>query len=128
MMDAITVSNAARAGAPQDVAAFGGQVAAAWSQGAVGWDRLAAVWGVGIEPTLPPTPSITGTEPTPVCWWAAAPWYGRIAQAEFAAIVAAYVTRFGAYTPDLPLREPSILRNWRHALFGDSAKGSPVAA
>ena len=46
------------------------------------------------------------------CWWHEAPWFGRIADDEFRAIVAAYVAKYGVYTPDLPEREPALLQAW----------------
>jgi hypothetical protein len=49
----------------------------------------------------------------PWCWWDGEPWHGEIPEAEFRAIVAAYVARYGAYMPDLPEREPSLLEAWR---------------
>jgi hypothetical protein len=102
------VATRARPGAPADGAAFAAQVAAAWRAGAAGWDRLAAAWGVstGCAAERPAAAPVR-------CWWDAAPWYGRIADEEFRAIVAAYVARYGAYTPDLPLREPALLEAWR---------------
>ena len=46
------------------------------------------------------------------CWWHEAPWFGRIADDEFRAVVAAYVAKYGVYTPDLPEREPALLQAW----------------
>ena len=88
----------------QDAAAWTTQVTAAWAEGALGWERLAAAWGTA--------PGEAPARPGVRCWWDGAPWHGRIAAEEFRAIVAAYVERYGAYTPDLPEREPELLHAW----------------
>jgi hypothetical protein len=111
----------ARAGPPLD-AAWAAQVEAAWAAGAAGWDRLGSDWGV---PPDAPTP----TEATPTrCWWDAPPWRGQIPDADFRDIVAAYVARHGSYTPDLPEREPGVLREWLRAHGYASLAAAAVAA
>jgi hypothetical protein len=85
-----------------DAAAFAAAIEAAWAAGEPGWEQLRRAWGV--------TP---GAAPTAVaCWWEAPPWEGRIADDVFRAIVALYVAAYGTYTPDLPSREPGLLRAW----------------
>jgi hypothetical protein len=106
-------AGAARA-VPEASDAFVAQVAAAWAEGAQGWERLAAAWGAAASSDEPPAAAR--------CWWDGAPWYGEIADAEFRAIVAAYVARYGAYTPDLPEREPGLLEAWR------AGQAAPAAA
>jgi hypothetical protein len=59
------------------------------------------------------------------CWWDGPPWHGQIADEEFRAIVTAYVAHYGAYTPDLPEREPALLRAW---VDGTPAPAPQVAA
>ena len=100
---------------------FAAAVERAWAEGATGWEHLAAAWGT---PEAPVPPS------APRCWWDAAPWHGRIEPEEFRAIVAAYVARYGEYTPDVPLREPSLLRAWckdrgEHAPATESERRDP---
>jgi hypothetical protein len=46
------------------------------------------------------------------CWWEGPPWHGDITQGEFHGVIAAYIARHGMYTPDLPSREPAVLRTW----------------
>jgi hypothetical protein len=110
------------------------EVESAWLVGGEGWDCLAADWAVDASAlTVPdaagdlavPPSDVTGRLPpavwvpgaaTPVrCWWDGPPWNGQIADAEFRAIVAAYVAQHGSYTPDLPAREPGVLREWLRA-------------
>jgi hypothetical protein len=100
------MATATEAGVATDVFLAG--VTAAWAAGPAGWDRLAAEWGATPEPSAPLVSAR--------CWWDEPPWCGQIASDEFRAIVSAYVARYGAYTPDLPLREPEILETWRRAL------------
>src|SRR5262245_11267513 len=97
---------------PRDGAEFAAAVERAWAAGAAGWEQLAAAWGA---PDAPAPPSAAR------CWWDAAPWHGRIEPEQFRAIVAAYVAQYGAYTPDLPLREPALLRTWCEARGQDAA-------
>lgn len=135
----------AQVGVPEDDAAFAAEVAAAWSEGAAGWERLADAWDV-----TPPSASVGdaaasgdgdaaslggGNEPLPAaggapepCWWDGPPWYGQIAEEEFRAIVAAYVARYGVYTPDLPEREPELLRGWGREPEPGAAEPPQVAA
>src|SRR5262249_30765893 len=54
-------------------------------------------------------------ERSAVLWWDGPPWHGRIDQAEFVAIIAAYLAAHGHYTPLLPSEEPDVLRAWRAA-------------
>ncbi len=120
--------------AAQDDAAESGQsadaaaIAAAWAEGEAGWARLARDWGLGADaagdqagPT-DPSPAEAGR------WWAGPPWNGRIAADEFRAIVAAYVARYGAYTPDLPCREPGLLRAWLRERQDPETRPPRVAA
>ena len=136
---------------PPDDAEVAEQVAAAWADGAAGWERLAEAWGVsaraasggatgtaaGGEASKPAVaggdaghmaardaavPAVAGGAPE-ACWWDGPPWYGQIAEEEFRAIVAAYVARYGVYTPDLPEREPELLRGWRRER--ESGAGEP---
>jgi hypothetical protein len=110
---------------PTDAAAWAAQVEAAWAEGTGGWDTLAATWGV---PAASPAAD-AGAGAVPVrCWWDAPPWCGRIADAEFRAIVAAYVAHHGSYTPDLPEREPGVLRDWLRAHGYGSAAAPRTAA
>ena len=90
--------------APRDAAAFAAAVATAWVQGEAGWAQLGEAWGGAPEPGRPSASAR--------CWWDGPPWHGRIAPDEFRAIVDAYAARYGAYTPDLPEREPDLLRAW----------------
>src|SRR5207244_66892 len=89
--------------AARDGAEFAAAVERVWADGASGWEQLAAAWGTPDDPAPPAAAR---------CWWDAAPWHGRIESEEFRAIVAAYVARYGAYSPDLPLRESALLRTW----------------
>ena len=104
---------------PRDAAEFAAAIQAAWAEGEASWARLAREWG--LAPEAPEGAAGQGTAPAPEaaapptgprCWWQEPPWNGRIAVEEFRAIVAAYVARYGAYTPDLPSREPDLLRAW----------------
>jgi hypothetical protein len=93
-------SSAARDGAAADGAAVASAADGAALPGAdaaPGADGVAAAAAGGTEAA---------------CWWDGPPWHGRIAEEEFRAIVAAYVARYGVYTPDLPEREPELLRGW----------------
>jgi len=102
-----------------DLAAFAAAIEAAWAEGEAGWARLARAWGL-----MPEAPSgeadqqlalpLDAVAPPagPSLWWEGPAWHGCIADDEFRAIVAAYVARYGAYTPDLPSREPGLLRAW----------------
>jgi hypothetical protein len=141
-MDAAAAA-AERRGAPEaqsDLAALAAQVEAAWAAGTAGWDALAAVWGAtpgapDARATLPPATvaACAPAAPTPDaaalagCWWDAPPWCGQIPDAEFRAIVAVYVAHHGRYTPDLPAREPGVLREWLRAR-GDAGAATPQAA
>ena len=111
----------APAGAAGDAAAWAAQVEAAWAEGAAGWDRLAAEWGTAGGAPESPDAASAG------CWWDAPPWCGHIPDADFRAIVAAYVARHGSYTPDLPEREPGVLRQWLSA-HGYASPAAPPAA
>jgi hypothetical protein len=51
-------------------------------------------------------------ERRPALWWEREPWHGQISPDEHRAIVAAYIAAHSRYTPDLPLREPAVLRAW----------------
>jgi hypothetical protein len=55
----------------------------------------------------------TDVAPAGRCWWADAPWHGRISDLEFRFIIAAYIDYYGVYTPDSPIREPAMLDMWR---------------
>jgi len=107
-----------------DMGAWAAEVEAAWAEGAEGCDRLAAAWDVA--PSVAAEPAAATPAPAR-CWWEAPPWCGEIADEEFCAIVAAYVARFGAYTPDLPERELDVLREWLRAHPG-AARAPRVAA
>jgi hypothetical protein len=109
--------------APPDPAAWAAQVEAAWAEGSAGWHRLAAERGV---PAEAPATALAEAAPTR-CWWDGPPWCGRIPDAEFRAIVAAYVACHGSYTPDLPEREPGVLREWLRA-HGYATPAAPQAA
>jgi hypothetical protein len=85
-------------------ARFAAQVAAAWAEGESGWERL-----IGARQAPPADAPIT---PASGAWWDGPPWHGKIAEADFRAIVAAYVARYGVYTPELPLQKPRLLRTW----------------
>lgn len=107
----------ASAAPTEDATAWAAEVEAAWGAGAAGWDCLAAVWDVA------PAAGAEPAEAAPArCWWDAPPWRGEIADEEFRAIVAAYVARYGAYTPDLPEREPALLREYLRR----SGRAAPV--
>jgi hypothetical protein len=102
-----------------DLATFAAAIEAAWAEGEAGWARLARACGLaskapsgpaGQQLALPLDAVAPPAGPSP--WWEDPPWHGRIADDEFRAIVAAYVARYGAYTPDLPSREPGLLRAW----------------
>ncbi|HEY7064844.1 MAG TPA: hypothetical protein VII06_25445 [Chloroflexota bacterium] len=109
--------------APIDQAsAWAAQVEAAWNEGAAGLDGLAATWDVA-----PAAAAEHAEAEAARCWWDAPPWCGEIDDEEFRAIVAAYVARYGVYTPDLPEREPDVLREWLRA-HGRSAQAPRVAA
>ena len=62
-----------------------------------------------LQPPCVTGPRETGREPL---WWAGPPWNGEIAEGEFQAVVAAYITRYGAYSPALPRRAPELLAAW----------------
>ncbi|HEY7063597.1 MAG TPA: hypothetical protein VII06_19110 [Chloroflexota bacterium] len=53
----------------------------------------------------------TAPEEEPL-WWEGPPWNGNISDGEFHAVIAAYIARYGVYTPDLPRREPELLERW----------------
>ena len=55
-------------------------------------------------------------------WWEGPPWNGEITQGEFQAVIAAYITRYGAYSPELPRREPDVLVAW----IADRASRCPL--
>jgi len=113
-----------------DAATFAAAVEAAWVEGEAGWERLARDWAAVPDGSAAPASAAdgagarTGAEsaaPGEVplappaaapCWWEAPPWEGHIADEVFRAIVALYVAHFGTYTPDLPSREPGLLRAW----------------
>ena len=143
-------------GVPEDDATVAEQVVAAWAEGAAGWERLAEVWGVSAPAARggaagaatggdassaagaagdagsaaaedAAAPAIAGGAPA-ACWWDGPPWYGQIAEEEFRAIVAAYVARYGVYTPDLPEREPELLRGWRREREPGAGEPPQVAA
>ena len=109
-----------RSGTPRDAAAFATEVAAAWAEGERGWERLAEAWAAPIDAAPP--------RPVARCWWDEPPWHGQIPDEEFRAIVAAYVARYGAYTPDLPEREPELLRAWTRREDKDGARHPRAAA
>jgi hypothetical protein len=142
-------------GVPPDDATVAEQIAAAWAEGAAGWERLAKVWGVSAPAASgseagairegagraagaardvgsaatgdAAMPTVAGGAPA-ACWWDGPPWYGQIAEEEFRAIVAAYVARYGVYTPDLPEREPELLRGWRREREPGAGEPPQVAA
>ena len=91
------------------VAAYAAGVASAWAAGTAGWDALAAAWGVSDSEAWQSPPAAAR------CWWDSPPWHGQIADDEFRTIVALYAERYGSYTPDLPEREPGLLRAWLSA-------------
>ena len=111
-----------------DADTFAAAVEAAWAEGEAGWERLAHRWATIPDGSTPPAsvadgaggvaggePAAAGGAPRPAaapCWWEAPPWEGQIADDVFRAIVALYVAHFGTYTPDLPSREPGLLRAW----------------
>lgn len=109
---------------PTDAAAWAAQAEAVWAAGSAGWDALAAEWGVPVTASAPDPRAAAAPAQ---CWWDAPPWCGQIADAEFRAIVAAYVAHHGSYTPDLPAREPSVLREWLRAK-GYASAAAPRAA
>jgi hypothetical protein len=111
-------------GPATDAVTWAAQVEAAWAEGATGWDRLGAAWGV-LADSAAPEPDQTAPEP---CWWDAPPWCGDIPDADFRAIVAAYVARHGSYSPALPEREPGVLRDWLRAHGYASLAAPPAAA
>ena len=43
------------------------------------------------------------------CWFDQPPWHGRIGDDEFRAIIAAYITKYGHYSPAMPARHPDLL-------------------
>jgi hypothetical protein len=111
-----------------DAATFAAAIEAAWAEGDAGWERLARDWATvpdgSATPAVDGASAVAGGEPAAPgdappappaaapCWWEAPPWEGRIADEVFRAIVALYVVHFGTYTPDLPSREPGLLRAW----------------
>jgi hypothetical protein len=111
-----------------DAATFAAAVEAAWAEGEAGWERLARGWTTMPAGSGSPAAAADGAgavaggelaaagdAPRPAgapCWWEAPPWEGHIADEVFRAIVALYVAHFGTYTPDLPSREPGLLRAW----------------
>ena len=119
-----------------DATAFAAAVEAAWVEGEAGWERLARDWATVPESSAAPAsaadgmgaiagagamaggaPAAPGDAPpaqpaAAPCWWEGPPWEGRIADEVFRAVVALYVAHFGTYTPDLPSREPGLLRAW----------------
>lgn len=111
--------DAPRAGAaePRAAAEFAAAVAAAWAAGAAGWDRLAEAWGAPAA-AMPLAAADAG------CWWAGPPWYGKIDDDAFRAVVGAYVAHFGYYTPTLPLREPALLRQQQATASGGTVEAS----
>jgi hypothetical protein len=114
-----------------DAAAWAAGVEAAWAAGTRGWDRLGQEWGVPAAEAVPLPADAASVPAVPVpvrCWWDAPPWRGHIPDADFRAIVAAYVARHGSYTPDLPEREPGVLREWLRAHGYASAAAPPAAA
>jgi hypothetical protein len=122
-----------------DAATFAAAVEAAWVEGEAGWERLARGWATvpegspapvltadGAGATAGGAPAASGDAPparpaAAPCWWEAPPWEGRIADEVFRAVVALYVAHFGTYTPDLPSREPGLLRAW----LREQADGAP---
>ena len=107
-----------------DEAAWAAGVEAAWAEGPSGWDRLSQEWGVPADEAA----SVPANAMPARCWWDAPPWCGHIPDADFRAIVAAYVARHGSYTPDLPEREPGVLREWLRAHGYISPAAPPAAA
>jgi hypothetical protein len=114
--------------AAYEAAAFAAAIETAWAEGEPGWERLARAWATPrrAAPTAPADAdasaaegiasipeALPGDTPSAVpCWWEGPPWDGRIADEVFRAIVALYVAAYGTYTPDLPSREPGLLRAW----------------
>jgi hypothetical protein len=113
----------------EDEETFAAAVEAAWLEGEAGWERLAREWATVPEGPGAPASDAGGAgamaggelaapgdappaQPAAPCWWEAPPWEGRIADEVFRAVVALYVAHFGTYTPDLPSREPGLLRAW----------------
>ena len=112
------------AGIAPDAESWAAVVQSAWAAGPAGWAHLAAEWTVPAPEPATAAPS----EAAPTrCWWDGAPWHGQIADADFRAIVAAYVARHGSYTPDLPARQPGVLRDWLRA-HGQASATPPAAA
>jgi hypothetical protein len=84
-----------------------------WAEGiaAIGRDALAAMLA-----------RVLGTEaPAATCWWDGAPWCGRISEADFRSIIAAYIAEHGYYAPDLPEREPGVLEAWQSLQADDTS-------
>ena len=100
---------------------FAPQVEAAWAAGEDSWNWLAVEWGVSPDAEGAAAPGAAIGR-----WWDGPPWYGDIADADFRTIVGLYVGRYGAYSPDLPTREPGLLRAWLRA-GGDAAVRSVAA-
>jgi hypothetical protein len=114
-----------------DADTFAAVVEAAWAEGEAGWERLARDWATAPEGSAAPAAApdsaggtrasgelaVPGDAPpaqpaAAPCWWEGPPWEGRIADEVFRAVVALYVALYGTYTPDLPSREPGLLRAW----------------